>query len=161
MKSHPFSKLDIESGGRLILTPCPGTKDVPLELSVKQLKDAGADAIITLMTSEEMERNHVDELSGVCQLNNLPWFHLPIEDDCAPTDEFETRWAIDKKEVIRLLQSGKTMAIHCKGGTGRTGLMAAILLKEIGTDLSDAMNQVKSLRPNSLKLKPHLDYLYQ
>jgi protein-tyrosine phosphatase len=159
MNSHPFDVLDLEPTGRLIFTPCPGTRGVPLRESVAQLKQAGADAVITLMTLEEMARNDVETLPTICQELGLPWFHLPVEDDQAPTNLFDNRWLVEKSTIMNLVHSGNTVAIHCKGGSGRTGLMSAIILRENGVDLEAAINQVQRLRPHSLKLQPHLAYL--
>ncbi|MES9929129.1 MAG: hypothetical protein ABW158_13550 [Candidatus Thiodiazotropha sp. 6PDIVS] len=50
MAIHPFDILPLNNGGNLIFTPCPGTKGVDLETSVRQLKEAGAESIITLNT---------------------------------------------------------------------------------------------------------------
>ncbi len=51
------------------------------------------------------------------------------------------------------------MAIHCRGGSGRTGFMAAVILRELGIDEVQATALVKGLRPNSLKLPAHTEYL--
>jgi protein-tyrosine phosphatase len=49
--------------------------------------------------------------------------------------------------------------VHCKGGSGRTGLMAAQILVERGYAKEDALAVVKALRPNALSLAVHQDYL--
>lgn len=159
MGKHPFDILDIESGGRLIFTPCPGTKGVSIHETIDQLKGAGADTVITLMTNEEMALHNVAEIPETCLNQDMDWFHFPIEDDQAPTADFDMKWINEKSKVLELLDSGKTLAIHCKGGSGRTGLMATLILREKNVGLADAMTQVKALRPNSLKLKPHVEYL--
>jgi hypothetical protein len=63
MHTHPSDLLALEApAGGLILTPCPGTKDVDTETALKQLKAAGASAVITLMQDSEMASNAVTEL---------------------------------------------------------------------------------------------------
>jgi len=156
---HPFDVLDLEPAGRLIFTPCPGTKGVSLRESVEQLKQAGSVAILTLMMPDEMARNNVENLPAICEENNLLWFHLPIEDDQAPAQLFEDRWLGAKSRIMDLLQSGKTLAIHCKGGTGRTGLMAAIILMHSGVQRAEAVKRVQAVRPRSLTLEPHQAYI--
>jgi len=61
--------------------------------------------------------------------------------------------------VHRLLDAGKRIAVHCKGGSGRTGLMAAQILVERGYTKEDALAAVKALRPKALSLAAHQDYL--
>lgn len=159
MDSHPFDILQLEQGGSLIFTPCPGTKGTDLATSVAQLKQAGANAVITLMPNKEMALFGVETLPEVCAQHGLTWFHLPIEDDAAPATEFLQSWVKYKQQANSILDKNGTIAIHCKGGSGRTGLMAAIILLERGIDFVQAVSMVKSLRPKSLKLQPHIEYL--
>lgn len=161
MSSHPFDRLPLSTGGALIFTPCPGTKGASLNDSLAQLKAAGAEAVITLMPNDEMIRNGVAELPDACRSLQLQWFHFPIEDDASPGEEFRQAWAAGKDRVFETLDRPGTVAIHCKGGSGRTGLMAAITLCERGMHHDRILDQVKSLRRNALKLAVHVDYLAQ
>jgi len=157
--SHPFDTLFIDQGGCLIFTPCPGTKGVDLQTSIAQLKQAGANAIATLMPNDEMIRNEVEALPSVCEQHGLQWFHLPVEDDAAPADDFQRSWEKQKDQINSILDQNGTLVIHCRGGSGRTGLMAAIVLLERGISFDHAVTMVKGLRPKALKLQPHIDYL--
>lgn len=154
---HPFDKLEL-STGTLIFTPCPGTKGVSLSDSVAQLKTAGAVAIITLMPQQELKQNNADGLDAICNELGIQWFQLPVEDDCAPLQPFEQAFATHKAAILALLQAGNTVAIHCKGGSGRTGLMAAILMTQLGYSKADATAQVQSLRPKALGLAVYQAY---
>ncbi|MCP4199043.1 MAG: hypothetical protein GY762_18005 [Proteobacteria bacterium] len=62
-------------------------------------------------------------------------------------------------EVLQLIQQGQCAAIHCRGGSGRTGFMAAVIMRERGMNGEETTTRVKSLRPNSLKLPAHTGYL--
>lgn len=159
MASHPFDTLPLDQGGSLIFTPCPGTKGIDLPTSIAQLKQAGAMAVITLMTVDEMARFEVDTLPIVCEQHDLLWFHLPIEDDKAPGVEYQQKWDRYKQEIHNILDQNGTLVIHCLGGSGRTGLMAAIILLERGIAFDGAISMVKGLRPKSLKKQLHVDYL--
>ncbi|QKG65798.1 protein phosphatase [Pseudomonas sp. B14-6] len=59
------------------------------------------------------------------------------------------------------LTEGKTIAIHCKGGSGRTGLVAAQRLIESGVPFSDAIRDVQSLRPRAIQHPAHIEYIGQ
>ena len=161
MDLHPYDKLPLGTGGSLIFTPCPGTKGVGLTESLAQLKSAGADAVITTMPNDEMAGNGVTALPDACRDTGLQWFHFPIEDDASPGDAFRQAWGVGKSRVFEILDRSGTLAIHCKGGSGRTGLMAAIILCERGVSHDQILSQVKALRPNALKLPVHTDYLQQ
>lgn len=160
MNTHPSDLLALNEGGAgLILTPCPGSKSVEPETALEQLKAAGADALITLMPDTEMAANAVTDLAELCIRRGLQWFHLPIADDHAPEADFVRAWQLQRAGVHRLLDGGKKIAIHCKGGSGRTGLMAAQILIERGWSTDAAIAAVKALRPNALTLPAHQTYI--
>ncbi len=159
---HPFDELLVNPGtsatAALIFTPCPGSKGVDLTTSLQQLKAAGAKAVISLTPDEEMTELQVKDLPALCRELDLFWFHCPINDDQAPGLAFAEGWQQAHAMVHQLLRQGGKVAIHCKGGSGRTGLMAAKILLELGLDKIHVKQRVQALRPYALTLKPHLDY---
>lgn len=159
--SHPFDILPLESGARLIFTPCPGTKSVPLTEAVATLKAAGTEVIITLMPLAELQTFGAALLPDICHEAGIRWLHLPIEDDAAPAEAFELGFARHKAELLVLMQTQSTVAIHCRGGSGRTGLMAAILLLLAGGSLAEVITQVQSIRPNALTNVHQRGYIEQ
>ena len=161
MSTHPYDVLALPDQGHLIFTPCPGTKGVSLKESLAQLRAAGAEAVITVMPNDEMASNGVTELPDVCQTIDLQWFHFPIVEDTSPGEEFRQAWETGKNQVFGILDRSGTVAIHCKGGSGRTSLMAAIILCERGIKHDQILEQVKAVRPYALKLAVHTDYLQQ
>lgn len=158
--AHPFTSLIINDDvGQILFTPCPGTKEVGLQNSLEQLATAGATAILTLMPKDEMQRNAVIDLPELCAQLRLEWFHLPIEDDHAPEQPFEEAWQLARVKIHALVNAGKTIAIHCKGGSGRTGLVAAQILLERGIPLDEVVSRVKAIRPNALQIPAHQEYI--
>lgn len=162
MPQHPYSVLSAKQiQGQLIFTPCPGTQDTSLAEALVTLKEAGASALLTLMPTEELHQNAVDDLPQQCQQHGIEWFHLPVEDDQAPAEPFQAAWDANRERIKQLLSEGKHIAIHCKGGSGRTGLIAAQLLIECGVPLREAISQVQALRPRALQHPAHVQYIAQ
>ena len=159
LQTHPHDTLPLAEGGKLIFTPCPGTKGVSLEESISQLRQAGARAVISLTPHTEMARLEVEDLPQACNKQGLDWFHLPVEDDSAPAAEFALGWAREREKILAILDQDGALAIHCKGGSGRTGLMAAIIMLERGIGLEQVISMVQRLRPKALRLQPHVEYL--
>jgi hypothetical protein len=77
VNKHPFDILSLENGSQLIFTPCPGSKGVNLEDSIRQLKQANTSVLLTLMFPDEMSKNHLlTTLPDICQQQKINWFQL-------------------------------------------------------------------------------------
>lgn len=160
MSFHPLFPIDITgTNAKIILTPCPGTKDVDLNTSLLQIKQADAHAVLTFMTQAELEKNNLPELGQSVENLGMLWFHLPIIDDHAPETEFLEAWKSAGPIIHDLIAQGKTIAVHCKGGSGRTGLVSAQIMIERGEEISSVMERLKALRPNAFMHSCHRDYL--
>ena len=66
-----------------------------------------------------------------------------------------------RHQLDALLASNKALAIHCKGGSGRTGLFAARLLIEAGMPRREAIAWVQDLRPRAIQKPAHINYINQ
>jgi protein-tyrosine phosphatase len=159
VNKHPFEILALENGAKLIFTPCPGTKLVSLEESVKQLKENGTTMVITLMFDKEMAKNNVLSLPDICNKHQVSWLQLPIIDDEAPSRIFESQWEKYKAIILNELNNKGVVAIHCKGGTGRTGTVIALLLLALGWPVNKIVKSIQSVKPKALRINKQIDYL--
>lgn len=160
--THPTWELPVaENSAGLLLTPCPGTKDLPLVESIEQLRSQGVTVVVTALSHEEMQEKGVGDLPKVVEQAGLQWFHAPIEDDCAPDHQFQTHWQSISPSLHQALAKGDKIAMHCMGGSGRTGLLAAHLLLEKGWELQNIITQVQSLRPGAFTKDVQVEYIKQ
>jgi len=155
--THPYDELAI-ADCRLLFTPCPGTKGPSVAESLQHLQQAGAKAVLTLMPAVELAKLNISGLAEHCQTLGLTWYHCPIEDDCAPTAEFSNAWLQAAPQLQQLLDQQQAIAIHCKGGSGRTSLAAAQLLVERGVAKADITAKIREVRPHALTLAAHVNY---
>ncbi len=147
---HPHWRFDVKNmTGNLVIMPCPGCKDVDLTTSLNQLKQNGVTHILTLMTNEEMQRSNVSTIPEQCQAIDLEWLHFPIEDDCVPSETDSAEWTYIQQSIQNAVKNGGSVAVHCKGGSGRAGLCTAMLLLDFGHKLQDAMDMIKEVRPSA------------
>lgn len=162
--SHPLriDPLPAGNGGMLGLTFCPGKHqpqslagpwDRDLERDLEAIAAFGARALVTLMENGELAAVGVDReaLSQGATQRGITWYHLPIPDKCAPGPPFEEAWSYVGKRLRSLLLAGERVVIHCKGGLGRTGTVAARLLVELGASPEEAFRQVRRARPGSIE----------
>ncbi|PJC84989.1 phosphatase [Vibrio sp. HA2012] len=158
--THPTWELSIDNtDAALVLTACPGTKGTALRASLEQLKQQGVRAIVTALSYEEMEKAGVAQLPDLTQELGMSWCYQPIEDDCAPNSDFDTGWQRNSPELQSILDQGGKVALHCMGGSGRTGLLAAHVLLQRGWDLDTIKTEVKALRPGAFTKQVQLDYI--
>jgi ADP-ribosyl-[dinitrogen reductase] hydrolase len=171
--SHPLrvDNLTIRGvSGVIGLTFCPGKKqrgalsgdwDRDLSTDLEAIKSSGAGALVTLMEEQELARFKVpvSELREKAAEIGLEWHHLPIRDVDVPDDRFESLWQNSGPRLRSLLLQGKKVVIHCLGGLGRTGTIAARILVEFGVDPDDAIKAVREARPGAIETGRQAEYI--
>ncbi len=90
----------------------------------------------------------------------MKWVHLPIRDVSVPDAKFEAKWATAGLELRTCLRRGGSILIHCRGGLGRTGAIAARLLVELGMDPQGAIDAVRRVRPGAIQTPEQALYVF-
>ncbi|WP_428101279.1 hypothetical protein [Candidatus Rariloculus sp.] len=127
--------------GVIGMTLCPGkqassvfgaawARDLALDLDA--VVDWGATSLVSLVERPELSALGVSNLGDAAEEAGLEWHHLPIKDVDIPDERFEGRWTYSGHVLQRRLQSGERIVLHCRGGLGRTGTIAARLAIELG-----------------------------
>jgi ADP-ribosyl-[dinitrogen reductase] hydrolase len=138
--------------GRIGITFCPGKKDPhgesgewdrDLAADLDAIRDWGAVAVVTLLETKEFELLRVQSLGDEVLRRGMAWFHLPIVDVSTPDEEFEWSWSTAGERLRVLLRSGFDVVVHCRGGLGRAGTIAARLLVELGVTPLTAVARVR------------------
>ena len=146
--------------GRVGITFCPGkyqadamsgswVRDLNTDLDV--IEDWGAAAVVTLIETQEIVVLGVTSISDAVTSRNMSWYHLPIPDVTAPNFKFEKQWLVLGAELRDLLSAGFDVLVHCKGGLGRAGMIAARLLIELGWKPEAAISEVRKVRPGAIE----------
>ena len=143
--------------GFLGLTLCPGKKDLArnwnrdIDEDLQVIKAWGATTVISLIEDHEFGMLHVDTLGCDIGALGMDWIHLPIVDVNIPDNRFEISWVTDGPKLHARLDAGERILIHCRGGIGRTGLVAGLLLVERGVDATAAIERVRQARPGAIE----------
>jgi len=157
-QSHPLQIAEVRADaahGRIGITFCPGKHDATaltggwardLAADLDAIKRWGARMVITLVEPSELTLLKVPELGAEVQRREMRWLHLPIPDYHPPTAAFERSWEVEGRVVRQLLRQGDDVLVHCKGGLGRAGMIAARLLVELGVPATEAIAQVRAAR---------------
>ncbi|PXW53729.1 ADP-ribosylglycohydrolase family protein [Methylobacterium sp. B4] len=161
--THPLEIATLPAGdglGAIAVTFCPGKIQTDgatgswnrdLATDIRAISDWGATTLVTLIESHEIEALQVRGLEAECQRHGIDWLHLPIPDVSTPTQTFETAWVTVGEGLRSRLRNGFNVLVHCKGGLGRAGTIAAKLLVELGADPEDAIKRVREARPGAIE----------
>lgn len=136
---------DLTAPGTLGLTLLPGRRDLGRQLSkdLAALQAEQVDAIVCLLSPEEFVRYGVEDLLTSYQSAGFDIHHLPILDGSVPTLE-ELRGTVS--HILGLLSSSQRVVVHCVGGLGRAGTIAACTLRALGHAAPDAIAQIRATR---------------
>jgi protein-tyrosine phosphatase len=136
-----------------------GAWDRDLAIDLDAIRDWGAAAVVTLLEPHEMKLLKVDRLGEEILSRRMEWFHLPIVDVSIPDGRFEKEWREAGERLRSLLRSGRDVLVHCRGGLGRAGTIAARLLIELGMDASKAIADVRAVRPGAIETPDQKRYV--
>jgi protein-tyrosine phosphatase len=149
-----------ELGGTIGMTICPGkqgdsqygtawNRDLAMDLEV--ICSWGATILVTAMESDEMQHLGVGQLGTAATHSHLQWIHLPVTDGAVPDGRFDLVWTKSAPNMLQALNQGRRVVIHCRGGLGRTGVIACLLLIELGKNPQDALEIVRRSRPGTVE----------
>ena len=124
-------------------------------------KDNNCSSITSFVEDSEFEKI-CDKKNFVEQIyhNKLKWYHLPIKDLGAPNTEFKFKWETTKVLLKNELIEGKNIVLHCRGGKGRAGTVAALLLIDFGVKKEEAIQLVRSRRKGAIETKEQEEFIF-
>ena len=139
--------------GNIGLTILPGRKDYSrsVDEDLKQLKKYGVNTIIPLITDDEFGHFGVSELLEKYEEYGFTVHRLPIMDQLVSSEDE----MIDMVNYLDdAVEKDKKVLLHCVGGLGRSGLVAASYLKYKGLNSGEAIKAVRKVRgPRTVESK--------
>lgn len=154
------------AAGSLGLVACPGVRVHQLHgvnkkhmtVDIDELKNWGANGVVSFIEAHEFKLNKVEDLPKRLNEAGMWWLHLPIIDMEIPDQDFEDAWAVQGERIRHALRIGERVALHCYAGLGRTGMIGARLLVEMGMDNEEAIKAVRE--PNSRRIQTNRQSLF-
>lgn len=169
--SHPLQIAEVrpvDGHGRIGITFCPGKKqpgaltgawDRDLGIDLDAVHAFGAAALVTLIEDLEIADLQVHGIGEEVVRRHMDWLHLPIRDVSVPGPDFEQTWQQYGPGLRVRLRDGFDVVVHCKGGLGRAGTIAARLMVELGMEPAQAIGEVRQVRSGAIETRAQEDYV--
>lgn len=156
--------------GRIGICACPGRSFPPviggglhrdMEADLGVIRDFGAAALVSLMEAGEKEWAGAPLARWRARVaaHGMQALHLPITDGEAPDARWEQLWQSAGPALHGYLRQQRNVVVHCRGGRGRAGLVAARLLIGFGEAPDAAIARVRAARPGAIETRAQEDYL--
>lgn len=139
-----ISRIPFKTGTKLLMTPKPPFAEFKtVEEYMMSLYSEGVETIVVFLESREE--------AGLLKQYKEAGFnviHFPIRDFNTPHDMGELSRVLHE---IRKALAKHSVAMHCFGGNGRTGLVVASMFVQMGLGAKKAIEKVRSVRPEAIE----------
>jgi len=166
-ESHPIEVFWVDQAahgapGRLGLTFAPGKKGEGLVTGATWDRDVatdldrlrhhhGTDVLVSLMEDFEYSMLGIPDLFEEARARGIEVIRLPIVDTSVPkpSDLPAVRELVQR--IRDALSAGRNVVIHCRGGQGRTGTIASLVLTTYGHEPQEAIRIVRGAQPRAVE----------
>lgn len=131
--------------GILALSQIPGA-DGNYADDLEHIRSWTPAMVVSLTTGLEMFVAKAHQMGNDLQERGTRWCHMPIEDFGTPDPAFEEKWPDLSRDIRKALSGGGRVLVHCRGGCGRSGMVALRLMIEAGEAPDDAVARLRSVR---------------
>jgi protein-tyrosine phosphatase len=130
-------------GVRLAIMPRPRSGEW-LADEIAGYKRLGVQTVVSLLESHEARELDLADEGPLCRAANLQFLSFPIADRGVPRNSVEFAKLVES--IAQRLRSGDSVAIHCRAGIGRSGLLAACVLGTFGVAPDSAFAMLGRVR---------------
>jgi protein-tyrosine phosphatase len=129
--------------GRLAVAARPRGGDW-LQDEVAAWGTAGLSVVVSLLENDEAAQLDLAQEGSAVESAGMRFLSFPIPDRGVPAS---TQFALSLLgNIAAALEQGENVAVHCRQGIGRSGLIAATLLLISGASVEEAIGAVSAAR---------------
>lgn len=128
-----------------------------LGADLARLVAMGCTHLVTLMEEFELGKHKMHDFADRVRAAGITLIRFPIQDLGTPGSLTATNDLV--KSILRLARQGSKVVIHCLGGKGRTGLIGACILCQLGYDPTNAIRVTRKVRANTIETAAQERYI--
>jgi protein-tyrosine phosphatase len=137
---YPIDKVPC---GRLAIMPRPRAGDW-LAGEIESWQRSGVSCVVSLLEPSEVAELELQHEPELCGKAGIEFLQFPIADRGVPHSGEEVFVLV--ASLVRQLQDGRGVAIHCRAGIGRSALVAACVLAALGQPIESAWQSIQDAR---------------
>jgi protein-tyrosine phosphatase len=153
--------------GRIGMTFAPGKyqsgmyaewcRDLETDLA-RLCEEYETHTLVCLLEDHELVKVEIEKLPTAARNRGLEFIHFPIRDMGVPADQRATADLIAR--ICDVARAGETVVIHCMGGFGRTGTIAASCLVALGDEAASAIERVRAGRRGAIENSTQEEFVH-
>lgn len=148
--TFPIATIAVEGGGRIGVCPLPG-HDGHLANDLQKLVTWKPAIVLSMTEQREMDACGIGDLGARLMRLDIEWVHLPVRDFSGLTAQNAHHWPYLSRRLHGILDRGKAVLLHCRGGRGRSGMIALRLMVERGQNPDAALLELRNARPGAVE----------
>ena len=133
----------VPAPGRLAIAPRPRAED-GLDGEIAGWNAAGVQVVVCLLPSAEMVALGLQREAALCAAAAMEFVSFPIQDFGVPGSIEDTATMVGT--IAGGVTAGRSIAVHCRGGIGRSSTIAACVLICLGVTAQRALELIAAAR---------------
>jgi hypothetical protein len=130
-------------GVSLAIMPRPRSGDW-LQDELTSWQRAEIRTVVSLLEAHEVAELGLGDESRLCESRDIEFISFPIPDRGVPNSYGALNQLIEP--LLPKVSSGHTVAVHCRAGIGRSGLVAGSILVRLGISYSEVFPALSRAR---------------
>ena len=135
-------EIPLALAGQLFIMPKPRGGDW-LADEMHGLRNMGVDVLVSLLEGSEVVELGLEDEAALFEACGGQFVQYPIRDRTVPSN---TDFSLLVESLANDVERGKGVAVHCRAGIGRSGLVVSCVLIKLGVPSDDAIDKLSAAR---------------